>query len=63
MLEEQERKDIVEKAAKRILSNIEAMDGYNKLQAMKKLVNMLDETHLIALDFTIDMTPDRSTQQ
>jgi hypothetical protein len=54
---EDERKEIVSKAAKRIYANMEKLDGYSKLMILERLVNMLDDVHLRALDFSIDMTP------
>jgi len=58
---EQERQDIVKKAAQRILQNLEKQSGYSKLMLIEKLVGMLDDVHLIALDFAIDMTPSAAT--
>lgn len=59
-LTEQARRDITEKGAVRILRNLDNMASeQNRIAYLQKLVAMLDDTHLMALDFSIEMTPDQ----
>lgn len=55
-----ERKRIVRKAADRMSTNLEKLKGYARTQYLMRLVDMLDDTRLEALDFAIDMTPEIS---
>lgn len=55
----EERRDIVKKAAQRIVNNLDAMSDYSRVMYIEKLVTMLDDIHLAALDFAIEMTPEK----
>lgn len=63
MLTSQERKNIVEKAGIRIAKNLDKMTPYSRQTYVQKLVNMLDDVHLLALDFSMDMTPELPTEE
>ena len=54
----EERTSAVPKASQRIVKNLEAMNSDAKQAYIEKLVNMLDDQHLLFLDFAVEMTPD-----
>lgn len=55
-----ERKQIVRKTSERVLHDLEKLKGYSRLYHVMKLVDMLDDTRLVALDFATDLTPEIS---
>ena len=54
-MDERERKETIRNASDRIIKNLENMSGYGKRLYIEKLVAMLDETHMVALDFALTM--------
>lgn len=55
---EDQRKTTVSKLTVRLLKQFEKLEGYSRQEAMRTLVNMLDDLHLTALEFAFDMTPE-----
>lgn len=56
-MNEAEREAMVSKAAERVLTNLDNMTGINRQGYMRQLVRMLDDTHLTALNFAVEMSP------
>lgn len=59
-LTEKRRNAIVRNASERILKTLDAIPtGYSRVTYLATLVNMLDDIHLLALEFSLNMTQEQ----
>ena len=63
MLTDNERKEMVNSVAARVLSNMHTMGDDSKLAYLVKLISMLDDTKLTMFNFAVEMTPNQPTPQ